>query len=193
MGASLTNEPTGAEERADLVRALASAAAGDRQGLAAVYRLTSAKLFGVCLRILKDRAESEDVLQEVYLTLWRGAGVFDPGRGTSPIAWLAAIARNRAIDRLRSLPRSAHAALEEAPEPADPNPSAEQALEKSEGLARLQACLDTLEERTRRAIRAAFFEGLTYQSLAARAATPLGTMKSWIRRGLIQLRSCLEP
>ncbi|MGH6986263.1 MAG: sigma-70 family RNA polymerase sigma factor [Caulobacteraceae bacterium] len=179
-------------ERADLVRALSRAAAGERQGLADVYRLTSAKLFGVCLRILKDRAESEDVLQEVYLTLWRRAGAFDPAHGASPMTWLAAVARNRAIDRLRVRPRSADVTLEEAPEPADPNPSAHQTLEESDDLRRLEACLETLEDRTRRAIRSAFFDGLTYQALAARAATPLGTMKSWIRRGLIQLRSCLE-
>src|SRR5229473_7630050 len=87
--------------RSQLVAALARVAAGDRAALRLVYQDTSAKLFGVCLRILKDRGEAEDVLQDVYVTVWRKAGSFDPARA-SPISWLVAIARNRAIDRLRS-------------------------------------------------------------------------------------------
>src|SRR5213595_3575381 len=87
--------------RSELAAALARVAAGDRTALRLVYQDTSAKLFGVCLRILKDRSEAEDVLQEVYVTVWRKAAAFDPNRA-SPITWLVAIARNRAIDRLRS-------------------------------------------------------------------------------------------
>src|SRR5229473_5987036 len=86
--------------RSQLVAALVRVAGGDRAALRIVYQDTSAKLFGVCLRILKDRGEAEDVLQDVYLTVWRKAGSFDPARA-SPITWLVAIARNRAIDRLR--------------------------------------------------------------------------------------------
>src|SRR5262245_45212066 len=86
--------------RSQLAAALVRVAAGDRAALAIVYQDTSAKLFGVCLRILRDRSEAEDVLQDVYVTVWRKAAIFDPGRA-SPITWLVAIARNRAIDRLR--------------------------------------------------------------------------------------------
>src|ERR1700704_496904 len=89
------------ENRSQLVAALARVAGGDRAALQIVYRDTSAKLFGVCLRILNDRSEAEDVLQEVYLTVWRKAASFDPARA-SPITWLVAIARNRSIDRLRA-------------------------------------------------------------------------------------------
>src|SRR5436190_20794838 len=85
----------------ELAAALVRAAGGDRAALRLVYQKTSAKLFGVCLRILNDRSEAEDVLQDVYVTVWRKAGSFDPARA-SPITWLVAIARNRAIDRLRS-------------------------------------------------------------------------------------------
>src|SRR5205809_8108685 len=87
--------------RSQLVAALVRVAAGDRAALRMVYQDTSAKLFGVCLRILKDRSEAEDVLQDVYVTVWRKADSFDPGRA-SPITWMVAIARNRSIDRLRS-------------------------------------------------------------------------------------------
>src|SRR5256884_7000747 len=86
--------------RSQLAAALARVAGGDHAALRIVYQDTSAKLFGVCLRILKDRSEAEDVLQDVYVTVWRKAATFDPGRA-SPITWMVAIARNRAIDRLR--------------------------------------------------------------------------------------------
>src|SRR5215831_3598924 len=89
------------ENRSQLVAALARVAGGDRAALQTVYQGTSAKLFGVCLRILNDKSEAEDVLQEVYLTVWRKASSFDPARA-SPITWLVAIARNRSIDRLRA-------------------------------------------------------------------------------------------
>src|SRR5215467_12963673 len=95
--------------RSQLTAALVRVAAGDRAALRMVYQDTSAKLFGVCLRILKDRSEAEDVLQDVYVTVWHKAGSFDPGRA-SPITWMVAIARNRAIDRLRT--RSAGGRLE---------------------------------------------------------------------------------
>src|ERR1700676_4555950 len=87
--------------RSQLLAALARVAGGDRSALQIVYQDTCAKLFGVCLRILNDRSEAEDVLQDVYVTVWRKAATFDPGRA-SPITWMVAIARNRAIDRLRA-------------------------------------------------------------------------------------------
>src|ERR1700736_927392 len=89
------------DDRSQLVAALARVAGGDRSALRTIYQDTSAKLFGVCLRILNDRGEAEDVLQDVYVTVWRKAAPFDPARA-SPIPWMVAIARNRAIDRLRA-------------------------------------------------------------------------------------------
>jgi len=157
--------------RSELAAALARVAAGDRTALRLVYQDTSAKLFGVCLRILNDRSEAEDVLQEVYVTVWRKAASFDPSRA-SPITWLVAIARNRAIDRLRA--------------------SAIDMVLQGEQHARLKTCLGELEERHAEAIRWAFLDGVTYEQLAERMGVPLGTMKSWIRRGLLKLRACLE-
>jgi RNA polymerase sigma factor (sigma-70 family) len=178
--------------RRQLAAALARVAAGDRTALKLVYQDTSAKLFGVCVRILGDRREAEDVLQDVYLTVWRRASTFDTSRA-SPITWLVAVARNRCIDRLRStLGARREASLEEAEAVSDPAPDAVSLLEDADQQRLLQNCLGELEDRQAGAIRAAFLEGLTYEELAKRAAVPLSTMKSLIRRGLTNLRSCLD-
>jgi RNA polymerase sigma-70 factor (ECF subfamily) len=178
--------------RSQLAAALVRVAAGDRAALRIIYQDTSAKLFGVCLRILKDRNEAEDVLQDVYVTVWRKAAAFDPGRA-SPITWLVAIARNRAIDRLRASAVSRRIEpIEAADAVSDPAPAAVERVEQAQQQQRLARCLEELEARHASAIRAAFLDGATYEELAARMSVPLGTMKSWIRRGLLKLRVCLE-
>ncbi len=178
--------------RRQLVAAIHRVAAGDRTALRLAYSETSAKLFGVCLRILGDRSEAEDVLQEVYLTVWRKAASFDESVA-SPITWLVAIARNRSIDRLRSGAASrANAPIEAAADIPDAGLSALERLERNDERARLSDCLRELEERQSAAICSAFLDGFTYEELAERARVPLGTMKSWIRRGLLKLRTCLE-
>ena len=166
-------------------------AAGEREALRRLYAATSPKLFGVCLRILSDRDESEDVLQEVYLTIWRRADRFDPGRA-SVMTWISTIARNRAIDRLRARGPFAKAEPVEGLDLRDEAPGAEARLAQSQAAAALARCLDELEPRTAGAIRTAFFEGMTYEALAQRLNAPLGTVKSWIRRGLARLKGCLE-
>jgi RNA polymerase sigma factor (sigma-70 family) len=173
-----------------LAHALASVARGDRAGLKLVYELTSAKLMGICLRICQDREAAEDVMQDVYLKIWSRAGRFDAGRA-SPITWLCAIARNTAIDWRRANSRIAPLPVEAADAVPDARPSAEALIEAGQDSARIFDCLEALETRQRSAIRDAFFGGLSYPELAAHAAVPLGTMKSWIRRGLLQLRGCL--
>ncbi len=177
-------------QRAELVAALARVAAGDKRSLEAVYRGTSAKLLGVVLRIVPNRAEAEDVLQEVYLQVWRKAAGFDPMRA-SPITWLAAIARNRAIDRMRQSGRRAFVPDDTLAAMADGAPLASEAIQTSEEAAGLERCLGELDTPQASAVRLAFFEGLTYEALAARVEVPLGTMKSWIRRSLLKLRDCL--
>jgi RNA polymerase sigma-70 factor (ECF subfamily) len=180
-------------DRARLVAALAAVANGDRGALQQVYRDTSAKLYGVVLRILDDAAEAEDVLQDIYLTVWKRAGAFDPGRGLSPITWLVAIARNKAIDRLRATarPRAARP-LDEAVDIADSAPPVSDALERSDEAAALARCLSQLDPQHADTVRTAFFEGVTYEALAVRIGAPVGTVKSWIRRSLQRLRTCLE-
>jgi RNA polymerase sigma-70 factor (ECF subfamily) len=181
-----------AEAREALRAAMARLADGDKDALEEIYRATRVKLFGICLRILGDRKEAEDALQDVYVNLWQRADRYDPSRA-SPIAWLAAFARNRAIDRLRTgKVRQGAVPVEEAAPLADDAPLAEALLIDLERNAQIHTCLGALDERTQGHIRAAFFEGKTYAQLADQAGVPLGTMKSWIRRGLMRLRACLE-
>ena len=184
------SDPT--SRRAALSDALERAGRGEKPALESVYRATSAKLFGICLRILKDRQEAEDVLQSVYVSVWQRAGRFDPARA-SPITWLATLARNRAIDRLRSLKRTAgFDPIDAAADIADDRPDALADLESRQEVDRLAGCIGELDDRTAAAIRTAFFGGLTYSELAGNADVPLGTMKSWIRRGLMKLKDCLQ-
>lgn len=166
-------------------------AAGDRAALGQLYQATSAKLFGVCLRILSNRDESEDVLQEVYITIWRRADRFEAGRA-SVMTWISTIARNRAIDRLRARGPLAYAEQVEELEIDDGQPRADALLEAAQSGEALGRCLSELDDRTEKVIRTAFFEGVTYEALAARMDAPLGTVKSWIRRGLAKLKGCLE-
>jgi RNA polymerase sigma-70 factor (ECF subfamily) len=178
--------------RSLIAAALGRIPAGDRAALQTVYRLTSAKLFGVCLRILGERAEAEDVLQEVYVTVWRKAADFDATRA-SPMTWLIAIARNRSIDRLRASSQSRNMApIEAAAEIADTARGADRNIERAQEHARLHGCLDGLASHERAALHGAFFDGNTYEDLASRMKVPLGTMKSWIRRAMIKLKACLE-
>lgn len=177
-------------ERVDAL--LAQVARGDREAFETLYRLTSGMLFGICMRVLADRAEAEDVLQEVYVTVWGKALQFDAARASAS-TWLGMIARNRAIDRLRALPpRSRMAPIEAADMISDPSPSPAVEAESATDRARLDDCLGQLDQRRRSLIRIAFFDGATYEELAARVGSPLGSVKSWIRRGLLQLRECLE-
>lgn len=179
------------DARAHLAAMLIATGSEDRAAFREVYRLTSAKLFGICLRICGDRSAAEDVLHDVYLTIWRRAGAWEPGRA-SPITWLATVARNRAIDWRRAQASRQTRPIAEAPDIPDSAPDAEAMLVADGERHRLVDCLGELEDRSRAAIRTAFFDGLTYAEVAERAAVPLGTVKSWIRRGLARLKECLD-
>lgn len=177
--------------REELNRLLQNTARNDQAAFAELYKRTSSKLFGVCLRMLRNRGEAEEVLQETYTAVWRRAASFDATRA-SAITWLVALSRNKAIDRLRQHreellddPKDLEVAVDEQPTPAAD-------AETSQEYRRLQLCLDELEPQQRSSVREAFFSGATYNELAARCKVPLGTMKSWIRRSLIQLRHCLD-
>jgi len=173
------------------VQALVDTGNEDRSAFERIYRMTAPKLFGICLRICEDRQAAEDVLQDVYTTIWKRAGAYDPGRA-SPITWLAAIARNRAIDWRRARGPIAWAPDDVLGELKDEAPGARETMLADELERELYRCLDELEEETRGSIRQAFFGGLTYAELAERRGVPLGTMKSWIRRGLHRLKGCLD-
>lgn len=173
----------------DLVATLAAIARGERAALRALYAAESARLFGVCLRILHDRAAAADATQDTFLRVWDRADRFDPARG-APRAWLAAIARHVALDlaraRGRELP-SDDPGLGDTPVEADPVA----ALDATADAVRLRACLERLEEKNRRSILLAFVDGLSHAQIAARLELPLGTVKAWIRRGLASLKECL--
>ncbi|GAB2628003.1 sigma-70 family RNA polymerase sigma factor [Novilysobacter erysipheiresistens] len=176
----------------DVDALLTRVARGDQPAFESLYRSTSGKLLGICLRVLSDRAEAEDVLQDVYVTVWNKAGQFDASRARAS-TWLGTIARNRSIDRLRALPAPASRAPIEIAETArDPAPSPVSQAEAANDASRLDDCLEQLEPRRQTLIRTAFFDGATYEELATRSGSPLGSIKSWIRRGLMQLKACLE-
>jgi RNA polymerase sigma-70 factor, ECF subfamily len=163
---------------------------GDRSAFDELYRLTSAKLFGICLRVLNDRAEAEEALQEIYVKVWTKADRFSVSE-LSPISWLAAIARNHAIDRIR-LRRIRTTDLDDAVAVADDRPGPEaMTVLASEG-ARLAACMETLEADRAEAVRGAYLNGDSYVDLAERYGVPLNTMRTWLRRSLIKLRECLQ-
>ena len=184
-------------QSADIARerlraAMVRLAEGDSAALEEIYDATRVKLFGICFRILGDRKEAEDALQDVYVNLWQRADRYDPDRA-SPISWLATFARNRAVDRLRTgKVRGGAVPVEEANPLPDQAPLADALLIDAEKAAQVHTCISALDDNTRQHIRGAFFDGYTYVQLAEAADVPLGTMKSWIRRGLQKLRACLE-
>jgi RNA polymerase sigma factor (sigma-70 family) len=187
---SVSRNDAGRQRGERLDQLLSRVAEGDQKAFEELYGATSSRLFGVILRMMRDRGEAEDILQEVYATAWRRADTFDPERG-SAITWLITLGRNRTIDRMRQH-REESIPDEDAFEVADDAPTPAAAAESNQERLRLERCLERLEPQRGRAVREAFFSGVTYSELAQRLTVPLGTMKSWIRRSLVQLKTCLE-
>lgn len=159
----------------------------DRDAFRSLYDRTSAKLFGVILRILPERAQAEDAMQEVYARIWRNAAGYDATRGR-PITWLATIARNHAVDvRRREGARGAGRTSD-----IDLDLLAGGVGASSETLAALSVCLGRLEGELRRLVLAAYCHGESREELAERSGRPVGTIKSWLHRGLASLRTCLD-
>jgi len=176
--------------RADIEDHILRAAQGDRAAFKALYEATSAKLFGIALRVLNDRAEAEDVLQDIYVRVWHNAGRYNVN-GLSPMTWLITIARNSAIDRLRKRRRAEPSEVLDdrlADGGAGPEAAAVAASERR----RLDACLGELEAPRAEAVRRAYLGGEGYADLAARFDVPLNTMRTWLRRSLLKLRECLS-
>lgn len=174
----------------DLTITLKKTAQGDREAFNALYRATSAKLFGVILRILEDRTLAADILQEVYVKIWRNASGYDPAKA-APMTWMAAIARNRALDEAR---KRKHVTLDPESEDlhiAAPETDPLAGRQRNEDLTRLLSCLDGLDSERRRIVVLAYCHGLSRDELAARFAHPVATIKTWLRRSLLQLRECL--
>jgi len=187
-GAPGGRAPTGAGD--DLSNLLSRIATRDATAFASLYKQTNAKLYGVVARILTRGDAAADALQEVYVRIWEKAGEFDPLKG-SPLAWMATIARNRALDEVR---RVRPVSLEDQPEGFEP--AAEEidplaARERSESLTALVDCLKALDEEKRAIVLLAYYRGSSREALAKRFGRPVPTIKTWLHRSLAQLRDCL--
>lgn len=179
------------DPHAELDSLLSRVAAGDEHAFAQLYRLTAARLYGAIVRMIRDRHEAEDLLQDVFTTAWRRADSFDARRGTA-MTWLMTLARNRTIDRIRQhreLPLDDELALSIP----DENPTPDLGAQASQERLRLERGLAHLGKRQAYVLREAFHGGASYAELAERMQVPLGTMKSWIRRSLMRLKTYLEP
>src|SRR5262249_7775394 len=175
---------------AELVWLLAAVAKGDQAAFERLYAATRAKLYGVVLRILRRADLADEVMQDTYLKIWRNAGEFD-AHLASPMTWMVAIARNRAIDLVR---KKAESSIEDEPSTLDvaaetPDPLARREL--TDDLRRLLACLGGLDEERRRMVLLAYYNGWSREQLAAKFDKPVNTIKTWLRRSLIDLRECL--
>jgi RNA polymerase sigma-70 factor, ECF subfamily len=175
---------------AELVWLLAAVAKGDQAAFQRLYEATRAKLFGVVLRILRRQDLAEDIVQETYVKIWNNAGLFNPGL-SSPITWMVSIARNRAIDVVR---KRTEVSIEEEPaamEVASDNPDPLARRELSEDLKRLLECVGRLEPDRQRLVLLAYYNGFSRDELAAKFETPVNTIKTWLRRSLLDVRQCL--
>jgi RNA polymerase sigma-70 factor (ECF subfamily) len=198
----VTDPQDWSERSRDLSRLLARAGVGDRAAFATLYERTSSHLFAVVLRINRDRAQAEDVLQEVYVNVWRAAQSFDAAQ-SQPLTWLTSIARNRAIDSLRrkqtepqtqSLPLGNDSDEERDvyDDVADDAPGPLALLSQASDARALSSCMQGLTAQQRQSVALAFYDGLSHAEVAEQMRQPLGTVKSWVRRALLSLKSCLE-
>jgi RNA polymerase sigma-70 factor (ECF subfamily) len=175
---------------AELVWLMAGVARGDQAAFERLYVATRAKLYGVVLRILRRTDLAEEVVQEAYLKIWNNAGSFD-ARLATPITWMVAIARNRALDVVR---RKSEVSIEDEPAAMEtageePNPLARQ--EMTEELKRLLGCLGQVDEDRRRLVLLAYYGGWSREQLAVKFGRPVNTIKTWLRRSLAEIRECL--
>jgi RNA polymerase sigma-70 factor, ECF subfamily len=177
-------------EEGEIERLLSRCALGDRGAFSRLYELTAPKLYGVSLRILGHRGDAEDAAQEAFVKVWHSAARYQPGRG-SAAGWMVAIARNAAIDRLRTR-KAPTRDIADMVDLADPGPTPETSAARADDRRRIDRCLGLLPPDRARAVRAAYVEGHSYDELARAFDVPLNTMRTWLRRALIALRKCLE-
>ncbi|MCC7252262.1 sigma-70 family RNA polymerase sigma factor [Hyphomicrobium sp.] len=178
--------------RQELDALLAGVSRGDEAAFAELYQVTSAKLYGVALRILRSKEAAEDVVQDSYFKVWERAGDFDP-KIAAPVTWMAAIVRNRALDEVRRRAARPQADVSELDSVESDDEPPLEVLGRREDLDRLMRCLEGLEPEKRQMVRLAYLDGLSREALAVQFGHPEGTIKTWLRRSLAQLKRCLEP
>lgn len=187
-GSDLAERDGDADAGAGLTHLLQLCGAGDRAAFRQLYEAEAPRLYGLALRITRQKELAADAVHDALLQAWRNAARFDAGRGSAQ-AWLTGLVRYRAIDLVRSRARETTGV--DVTEEADTAPDPLQRLAASASGRALRQCLHVLDDNQRRAIMLAFVEGLSHTELAERLETPLGTVKSWIRRGLLALKACL--
>jgi RNA polymerase sigma factor (sigma-70 family) len=181
------------QRSARLAELLARTALSDQQAFAELYRQTSSHLYAVALRILRESGAAEEVLQESYVNIWHHAGSYVAAK-SQPLTWLTSIVRNRCLDQLRR--REVDTVTIDDEEPgmtlADDRPSPMELLLSSADALAVRGCVEGLEAAQKQAIALAFYQGLSHSELARHLRQPLGTVKSWVRRGLERLKACLD-
>ena len=182
---------TSAVEGSDLAQLLLRVAGRDRAAFATLYKQTQAKLYGVIARILVRSDLAGEVLQEAYVRIWQKASDFDPAKG-SPIAWMATIARNRALDEVRRVKPLALGDMPDSFEPAAEEIDPLGARDRSEQLSALMRCLSLLDAEKRQIVLLAYYRGASREALAKRFERPIPTIKTWLHRSLAQLKDCLS-
>jgi RNA polymerase sigma factor (sigma-70 family) len=191
-----------AQKQAQLAALLSRVSLGDRVAFRTLYEQSGAHLLGVILRIQRNRAVAEEVLQEVFVAVWQSAQSFNPALSQAS-TWLSSVARNRAIDSLRraqAAPQTVNRYQvdgdQEEKDMLQDLPSEDlgplDLLEQASDARALQHCMQELNKAQRRSLALAFYQGLTHAEVADQLGEPLGTVKSWVRRGLLTLKSCLE-
>ncbi|MDR5859384.1 sigma-70 family RNA polymerase sigma factor [Halomonas eurihalina] len=165
-------------------------AQSDRPAFAQLYEATSAKLYGTVLRILKERSRTDDVIQDVYVTIWQKAAQFKASRA-SPITWMVAIARHSAIDELRRQSRAPHESEDVLSQISADETGAHEHIEHEQDARQLHACLEELEANHQNMVRLAYLDGWSRADLAAYFEQPVNTVKTWLHRALKQLKGCL--
>jgi RNA polymerase sigma-70 factor (ECF subfamily) len=190
----MANDPEKQLERnARLMELLARTALKDQQAFAELYRLSSPHLYAVATRILREAAAAEEVLQEGFVNVWHHAGSYVATR-SQPLTWLTSIVRNRCLDRLRrhEVKTVTMDAEEEGETIAAKDPGPLELLLAGADARAVKECVEALDPGQKQAIALAFFQGLSHSELARHLRQPLGTVKSWVRRGLDRLRTCLD-
>jgi len=192
----MADAPQPTEKSARLAALLARVALGDQTAFADLYRQSSPHLYGVAVRILREGAAAEEILQEAFVSIWHHAGSYQAAK-SQPLTWLTAIVRNRCLDQLRRRELDTVTMTNDDDEgkefdlpSGDPTP-VEMLLAGAEAQS-VRDCVETLDAGPKQAIALAFYQGLSHAELAEHMRQPLGTVKSWVRRGLERLKSCLD-